>query len=787
MLRKLKRLSFLLPLTMSVSTAVHAETEQSRTPSQGNSSEEAGHLGLTPPQGGSSACGVPQIPRYYPQTTGKALDGLDVDPTVTVHADLVEYHESNRLELEGQVEIVKQGYYARSDTAVIDQDKNQAALKGGIVIQGPQMHMTSDSAEIDLTRGSAMLHNANFIDPDTGFRGGAELIDQRDQLHLVIQQGSFTTCQGERPDWSFRASEIELNQEEGYGRATHARFNVLDVPVLYVPWFTFPIDDRRKSGFLYPTIGTSNVGSGLYVATPYYINLASNYDATVTPNWIGGRGAYEEIELRHKGEMQETTFVGGYIDEDKAYKKDQKALGLTGENGQRWGLSFDQTWALESLYSNTSADISYTKISDKDYLDDLDQGLQVASKDNLDRHLSIVHSGKQYRFEALLQQYKSLSDSTTAAEQAYQRLPELNFDVYSPYKAIDLDLESQYVYFYRERDGLTGTDLVRGSRSQHRPSVSAPLRNSWAYATPKFSVDHTDYFLENSGLDSKHASRTVPVLELDAGMAFDRSPSLLPESYTNSLEPRIYYVYSDYVDQDRLPNFDSSIPSFNYDNLFRANRFTGGDRVSDENRLTVSLTSRYTDWSRGLDVLSVSLGQVSQFEKRKVSSSQNQRVLDGESLIASEVTVRPDFHWTMRFSNLWDASKDETEESVSSLAYHSKDSRSVLNLAHRFRRDDIEQSDVSAIYPINNEFSALGQWRYDLGGNRTIGTLTGLEYTSCCWRIQVLGQRYLTDNSEMDNAILFRFQLRGLGGFGVNDSKMDSLIPGYERREEEIN
>ncbi|WP_197475184.1 LPS-assembly protein LptD, partial [Oleiphilus sp. HI0079] len=215
-----------------------------------------------------------------------------------VHANSVEYRENNRLELEGQVEISKQGYYARSDTAVIDQSKNEAALEGHIVIQGPQMHMTSDSAEVNLTEGSATLHNADFIEPETGLRGRAEMIDQQDELHLTIREGTFTTCQEEVPDWSFSASEIELDQEEGVGSASHARFNILDVPVLYVPWFTFPIDDRRKSGFLYPTIGTSNVDSGLYVSTPYYLNLAPNYDATITPNWIGGRGAYEEVEFR---------------------------------------------------------------------------------------------------------------------------------------------------------------------------------------------------------------------------------------------------------------------------------------------------------------------------------------------------------------------------------------------------------------------------------------------------------------------------------------------------------
>ncbi|KZX76795.1 hypothetical protein A3715_12210 [Oleiphilus sp. HI0009] len=735
----------------------------------------------------NSACATPKIPVLYPQAMGESLGDLSFDPTVTVHADYVEYKENNRLELEGQVEIIREGYYARSDAAVIDQKQNQATMQGHIVIQGPQMHMTSDSADVDLNEGSAKLHNAKFIDPDTGFRGGAELIDQKHETLLSIEDGSFTTCNGEEPDWSFYASEIELDQEQGFGTASHARFTIKDVPVFYVPWFTFPIDKRRKSGFLYPTIGTSNVGSGLYISAPYYLNLAPNYDATITPNWIGGRGAYEEAEFRYKSALQETTLTTGYIDEDKAYIKDQVALGNFDESGERWGWSIEQDWSLDTVYTDTSAYLSYTQISDDDYLDDLDQGLQVTSDDLLDRRLLLSHTGENYRFDALLQQYKSLNINTLASEQPYQRLPELNLDIYEAYQHLDVDWNSQYVYFYREKDDLVGTERVRGSRARHQPRLSVPLRNSWAYATPALSIDHTDYYLEDSGLEDKYQSRTVPTLELDAGMAFDRTPTILPETYTNSLEPRIYYVYSDYVDQSDLPNFDSTIPSFNYDNLFRANRFTGGDRVSDENRLTLSLTSRYTDWERGLDVLSVSLGQVTQFEEQKVGAAQNLRVLDGDSLLASEVTLRPDYLWTFRYSNLWDSSKNETQESVTSASYYSEHSNTILNLAHRFRRGEIEQSDTSVIYPLNAEVSALGQWRYDLGSHRTIGSLAGLEYTSCCWRIQVLGQRYLTDTSEMDNAILFRFQLGGLGGLGVNDAKMDGLIPGYQRREDEIN
>lgn len=784
MLRKRKLISFIvLAHASALSSAATA-------PSSDNSDAQPPESSASPVVQSSHTCGgVATSSTFGAASSQLSTQRVEVDATITVHADYVEYFEDNRLELDGNVEISRADYIARGDKAKIDQSANEASLTGNIEILGPQMQMRSESAEVNLVEGSATLHEAEFINPETGFRGKAKLIDQEDQLHLRIEEGGFTTCEGPRPDWSFIASELEFNQEEGYGTARHARFNILDVPVLYVPWFSFPIDDRRKSGFLYPTIGSSNTGDGLFLATPYYLNLAPNYDATITPSWIAGRGWHEEVEVRHMSQMQKSSFDFGYIDQDDAYLKSRRAAGDLEEDGERWGFSVTQDWNFEELSENTFATVNYAQISDDDYLDDLDQGIQVASKQMLDRRFSLTKTGQSYRANALFQQYKSLSANTLPSEQAHQRLPELNFEAYLPVEDIDLDWTSQYVYFYRDNDGLnlTGSDRVYGSRMQHRPMLAYPALASWGYATPRVSLDHTDYYLEEYAQSERHISRTIPVLELDTGLYMDRTTNLLPAHYTNSFEPRLYYVYSEYKDQDDLPNFDSSVPSFNYDNLFRANRFTGGDRVGDENRLTLSITSRWTDWSRSLDVLTLNFGHISQFARRKVTTPQSQRIVDGESLLASEITVKPDHKWTLQFSNLWDASKDQTEESVSKLSYQKSDQSAVVNLAHRYRRDEIEQSDTSIIYPINPEVSVLGQWRYALDDNRTIGSLAGLEYTSCCWRVQLLGQRYLTDEGDIENGFLFRFQLRGLGGFGVSDSKMDSLIPGYQQREEAIN
>lgn len=705
------------------------------------------------------------------------------DEQITVHAEYVEYFENNRLELQGDIDIAKYGYQIRSDRAIIDQAKNQAELDGNIYISGPQMEMRSQRAEVNLNSEQARLHEAEFYSPESGYRGQAGLIDQADPMRLSIYDGNFTTCAVPEPDWSFEASTISFDQEEGFGEAKHVRFNIADVPVLYVPWFSFPIDDRRKSGFLFPEVGSSNAG-GFYAATPYYLNLSPNYDATYTPIYIGGRGLHHDVEFRHVSEISDSRMSVSYIGEDKDYIDNQLTLGNTDESGKRWGFSLDQDWDLSAWSSHLSGDIEYAAISDNDYLQDLDQGVQIASSDMLERRARLEKRGNQYRVSVLLQENRSLNDNILPEEIAYQRLPEVSYQSNYMVGDFELDWGSRYSYFYRDNKDLSLAASAYGSRLRHVPKLSYPLRAGWGYVKPSLSIDHTDYLLQDYPGDDAYASRTMPIAELDAGLYFDRPARLLPANYSSSLEPRLYYVYTEDEFQNKLPNFDSSVPSFDYQNLFRSNRYTGGDRISGENRLTMSVGSRLTDWARGLDVVSLNLGHIYQFDDTDVSLTRGADIYATDSLFASEITLRPDVRWNIYFANLWDASEDETEESVSKVSYQSPASGWLLNLSHRYKKNDIEQGDTSLIYPVSQDIQLLGQWRYDLDANRTIGSLIGLEYTSCCWGIQLLGQNYLTDEGELDNAILFRFQLRGLGSFGVSDDKIDNLISGYQAVEE---
>lgn len=696
----------------------------------------------------------------------------------------VHYVPDEKLELVGEVEVQHGPYHAYSNSAMIDQLTQQAQLDGDITLSSTELTLRGSSASLNVLSDQVRLMDASFLNTRTGVNGEAKSLSRPDENTLIIQEGLFTSCPPEKRDWAFASDKITLNREAGFGRAWHTRFLIKDTPVLYIPWFSFPIDDRRQSGFLYPTFGTSNVQQGFYLATPYYLNLAANYDATLTPSYIGGRGQHVDIEARHKSKYTYSTLMLGYINEDDYFKNERSLAGLP-DDAHRWGLDFQQT--IHPFADGWSGLLKYSAVSDDNYLEDLNQGLNMDRTDHLDRRAHFAYQQDNWRVNFLLQQYKSIDEQILPNEQAYQRLPEINLELGHVYQRFQLDWHSQYVYFYRDRDVLTGDERIHGSRLRHHSKVSFPFNQPWGYIKPSVMLDQTDYALEDYTPVKNHISRTIPFYELDSGLFLDRKTTFQGAQFRQSLEPRLYYVFSKHVDQDQLPNFDSSLPSFHFQRLFEAHRFSGGDRVGDNNRLTLGLTSRWTDLHSGEDKAVVSVGQIIHFEDRDVSLDGAGASDKSTSLVATELRLRPVNGLEIGLSGLWDTGENQTQEGNSRLQFHSADYRNVLNFSHRYIRNELEQVDSSFITPLYKELSFIGRWRYDLDNNRTIGSLAGLEYGSCCWRVQFLTQSYLTSRDEILHGVLFRFQLTGVGGFGQSARRMDQHIPGYAAREARFN
>ncbi|WP_246065358.1 LPS-assembly protein LptD [Hydrocarboniclastica marina] len=719
----------------------------------------------------SGAYVQPPLPGLAEADTANPAGG---ELPLRARSDQARYQLDRQAVLTGNVEITQGNLRVTSDSALYDQQAGAVALSGPIFSRGNGFALSGSGAQYDVDTGVMRLNTANFLLYPSAMRGTADQLVRQTETTFAIEQGRLTTCEPGNNAWSLVASDIFLNRETGVGEATHVRLEVKDTPVFYWPYLTFPIDDRRKSGLLYPSFGTSNTGRGLYAAVPYYFNLAPNYDATLTPQYIHGRGLHTELEGRYLSRFGASVLALGYLADDDEFGRE-----FPDADTERWGLDFNTVATLGPGWTGL---IDYAAVSDDEYLSDLNRTLEISEATHLLRAGQLSYTDSDRYFEAILSGYQTLDEDISRASRPYYQLPEL---VYAQTVGDDLEFnwESQYTYFWRDNEGLTGLEQAIGSRFRVTPEVALDLREIWGFTRPSVLLDHTHYALEDYDQGSGNFSRTVPFFQWDNGLYFDRQFEFFGADFNQSLEPRLYYVWSPAKDQDHIPDFDTSLTSFYFSQLFQRDRYVGGDRVGDNNRLTAAVTTRFNSLETGTERARMSIGQIYYYDEREVGLGTAGTETRSDSALAGELALRPLDGLEARVSGLWDARDYSTEQGRSELIFHSEDYRWLLNLGHTYDDDELEQSDVGAVFPVSRHISAVGRWVYDRVDDRTVGTLAGFEYASCCWSVQLVAQKYLRSNEEIDNRILFQVQLTGLGGGGSAAGEISEAVFGYEERQ----
>ncbi|MGQ7271421.1 LPS-assembly protein LptD [Marinobacter nauticus] len=719
---------------------------------------------------------------YLPGTVGGdsvVVPGAGIEGSLPLEASALNarYQLDSELYLQGDVRLRQGPFQATGAEARYNQQSGELQLQGPLVSRGEGFLLTGQDANYSTQSGQLDINTATFLLHESELRGEASSLSRVSESQVVISDGMITTCGPGQNDWSIVASDIELDQAEGFGTARHVRLEVLDAPVFYWPYITFPIDDRRKTGFLYPQFGSSSAGSGAYLALPYYLNLAPHYDATLTPQYIHGRGLFTEVEGRYLSQYGESVLQLGYIDNDSAFRDENP-----GENDERWALDFTTRAAFGGGWSGYG---DYSVISDEDYLSDLNRSLEIDQATHLQRRGGVRYYGANQYFEAYLNGYQTIRDRIADVNKPYAQLPEVIYGGSLEAGWLEANLESQYTWFYRDNENLTGLDKANGQRLRAIPELALPMRALWGFSRPSVSLDYTRYELDDYTPGEASFDRTVPVFEWDNGLYFDRRSSLFDVPYNQTLEPRLYYAWADAeADQNHIPDFDTGIRSFRFDQLFRRDRFTGGDRVGDANQLTVALTSRFNDLLTGAERARVSIGQVRYFEDREVDLFGEGASDRSRSPLAGELVLNPIDNLELRSSLLWDHETRKTEEGRSQLIFHSEDYRYLATLGHTYSRpDELEQTDIGTVFPVTDQVSAIGRWVWDSELDRTVGTLAGLEYNNCCWSFQVVHQNYLTDDEELDTRLLFRIEMKGLGGSGGASDNIADAIYGYDERE----
>ena len=653
------------------------------------------------------AGGYVQPPRHWPQSNLAPQHAAWRGEAVTVNT------LDGQVLMTGDVSLTKGYLSIEADNVTLDRDTDELQLDGSVVLRQPNLLVRGERAQIDTNTELGTIDAMRFVMHDRNARGTARFGERARKTLWDLDDVSYTHCPPDKESWRLTSKNLKLNEETGVGVARQARLYLGEVPVLYTPYISFPLDDRRKSGFLAPLFGSSR-RSGVEVTLPYYWNIAPNTDATLAPRYFDKRGAMLEAEVRHLSpytRANAVTLAGGYLPDDAE----------TGEN--RWLANVLQKGRYGNFWSSY---IDYTQVSDDNYFRDLDTAsLEVQRNAQLEQAAGLGYRDDIWRGQLDVIQYQTIDENLN---DPYKRLPQLTIQNHggSSNFAPDWLLLTQWTSF----DHIDPQENDTGQRLYAETGASFPMYWPAGFIIPTAKVKHVNYSIDTVDPDNpSHPATTVPTGSLDMGLFFERDVRWQQKAFLQTLEPRLYYLYSQYKNQDDQPDFDTGLRTFSYYQLFRDTRFSGYDRLDDANQLSIAVTSRFIEDSSGRDVLTMQIGQIVYFEDRKVQVNPAKPAPgsnDKTSAIAAGLDYRPSNYLTFSSSLLWDTQENVVDEGGFSLNW-SLPGKLVYNLGYRYRRDgenfsgtepqNISQIDTSLALPIEKNWTLFGRYQYDLQKN----------------------------------------------------------------------
>lgn len=709
---------------------------------------------------------------------GSAFEFIGPDPAVAararasgqpiyVVAESSEAQPSGDILLSGQAAIVKGDRQLNADEVTFNRDSQAAVATGAVVFGDSRMMLEGSSLSYNIDADQGTIENASYALREKRARGRATRIIRRDASRHTLEGAFYTTCPPGKRDWAVRSTKVDLDFDAGQGSARNVVLDFKGIPILYSPYFSFPLSDKRKSGFLAPSVGNSDE-IGFELRAPYYLNLAPNYDATIAPRYMSKRGLMMEGLGRYLFTGVQGEVGGSFLPSDKVADRNRSALFMS------------QAGAFTPRWTHY---LTYNSVSDDAYFEDFGKGISDVSTTHLQRLANTTYNGDNWRVMGRVETYQTLTGT-----RPYRRLPQLMFNTSGfTFGGLNYALDSEYTAYDHP-------DRVDGTRLDLYPSISLPWERAAFRIEPRVGFRHTQYQLNDQlpGLDDA-PSRSVPIVSLDSGLFFERDLDLWGLSAQQTLEPRLFYLYIPQRDQDDIPVFDTGDTDFSFQSLFRTNRFSGPDRQGDANQVTAAVTSRFLSTTSGVEMLRASLGQVRYLRDRQVSLRPGPAQDSSESAIVGELWARLTRALTARGDLEWDPDSGTTQRSVFGV-YYRPTGGLLLNASYRMRRelpdlsapgltDSLEQIDVSGVIPLGRNWQLVGRSYYSLPESKIIESFVGLGYESCCWGARVVTRRYIRNLSgETTSAILFELELKGLTNIG---NKVENLLTegvfGYNR------
>lgn len=687
----------------------------------------------------------------------------------------VYYNPEGASHLQGNVNISQKGRLILADDAQLSHDQNNGQFTGNILLAEAGTVLTGEKARIDLAGKTAFIEQSEFVSTFLNAHGRAQHIQRDNREVITMASAEFSTCEPDNRVWYFSAQDLQLDPNTGLGTVHNATLHIQNIPVLYVPYFKFPIDNRRMSGLLIPRFGSTNDG-GFDFAQPIYWNIAPNYDATFTPRLLSKRGIMAEAEFRYltpnTGEGQ---ISASWLPSDNAYANQDRKLAS-------W-----QHHYYKPSHWQMSSNVNY--VSDGEYFTDLGTNLTQNNTSHQERSAEFNYWGKYWSGLLRVQGYQTIDETLLDKDKPYTRLPQLYLNATIPNPTpINSTLISELTYFQRSINDNSAKE-VNGVRWRFEPEFSYDYQQPWGFIKPSIGLRQLAYKLENQA--DTVATINAATFNIDSQLVFERDT----KHYTHTIEPRLLYSFSPYYNQHNLPNFDTASTTFSYSQLFRPRRFSGGDRLEDTNQLSVGISSRWLSTSTGQEIIRASLGEIFYFRDRKVQLNGTDPIATtNASGLASEISTQITPDWSGSLDAQWTETGDISQLGAQ-IHYLPNTNTQLLNVGYSFRNEvlalnqkELRQTNVSFVKPLNENWQILGLWQYDLLNKETPDMLLGMLYEACCWKVALYRREFLSDlnsnkiDSRQRSAFFIEFSLKGLAGLssGAHDL-LSNRVFGYNQ------
>ena len=699
-----------------------------------------------------------------------------------------------KIRFENNVKVRLDGQTATAPIVDLYADSGTAEFPTGIELFGSEFVLKGDNATADIKVKSLEIKNPQLSFLDTGLRVEAESMSQT-AAGLSLSKATVSSCSESSEGWVLSASSIKLRNENKNARARNLLLRIKGVPVGYLPYLPLPLTEGKERGFRFPSVGLSS-NDGFEIGIPYEFSGSDSWQFSVMPRLVTKRGVGLETTASLGNRWHQTTLSTGYLYKDRLFNGEfskeefDRLQAPSAESEFNRADRWDGSVFHKGRFGYFETELDHNFVSDQDYFRDVSSSYSGIEREPLPQFARVGLSFDELKINVLARGFE-VTDSISSS--GYRIAPEISGAYYlraSNLPSISFSLRSTH-FAHSAWHGVQGVK-PEGRRNHFEMILSQPLATKFGlakfeggYQYSRYRLDETLEVKELSAAQAKQ-SRGLGFFSVDLRSYFDRDINWRGNTLLQTIEPRLYFLFQEYVDQTRIPIFDVANFQSGYSRLFRRDQFAGIDRIADANKVVLGFSSSMSSKAGGQELLVFRIGQSFPFEDRRVRL-EDRYAVDQDEAFVGDLSVMINDRLSSIIGFVWDDNDENMSQSSFHLNYRGKRNE-LVNVGYRkLVERNISQTDVSLSWPLFERTSIFAKWQYDWSRNRASDSFVGFHHENCCLEVKV-GYRKSLDipysrlyfSPETDESILLQFNLKGLAEFGSRvESIMKQGIQGY--------